>query len=61
LQVNDTVYYWKDNLLEEASIFMFGGDNQVLLDNYGEWVLKYRYEIIHITKMTDKEWKYVNL
>lgn len=61
MEVNDTVYYWKQDLLEESTIFMLGGNMQVLLDEGGEWVLKYINEVIHIKNMTDKEWKYVNV
>jgi hypothetical protein len=61
MKVNDTVYYWENHLLEEATIFMFGGRKQVVLDIGDSWLLKQTDEVIHIKDMTEEDWKFVNL
>jgi predicted MPP superfamily phosphohydrolase len=57
MNVNDTVYYLDDGLWEEAEVFMFGGNEQVLLDSGGEWVLKKVSEVKLAKDMTDEDWR----
>jgi hypothetical protein len=61
ININDTVYYLDDGLWEEATVFMFGGDAQVVLDNGDEWVLKYTRDVKVAKEMTDQDWQKLNL
>lgn len=61
MKVNDTVFFWHNLFLEEGTIVMFGGINQVLLDLGGEWVLYHVDEIKLAKDVTEEEWKYLNI
>jgi hypothetical protein len=57
LNVNDTVYFLDKGFWEEAQVFMFGGDNQVLLDIGGTWLLKNVDEVKLGKDMTNDNWQ----
>jgi hypothetical protein len=61
ININDTVYYLDAGLWEEASVFMFGGDAQVILDSGDEWVLRYIRDVKSAKEMTDLDWQKLNL
>jgi hypothetical protein len=61
MKINDNVYFFKKGYWNEAQIFMFGGDNQVLLDMGGTWVLKYTKEIKIAEQMYEEDWKRLSI
>jgi hypothetical protein len=61
MKINDTVYFLRKGYYEEAQIFMFGGENQVLLDMGGTWVLKFMKDIKTSDQMYEEDWKRLSI
>lgn len=58
MRVNDTVYFLGESgYWEEATVFMFGGDNQVLLSSSDRWELADVGDVKTPDKMTDSDWE----
>lgn len=57
MKVNDTVYFLDEGLWNDAQVFMFGGDEQVVLDYGGIWILKKMNEVKLGKDMTEDDWQ----